>query len=76
MLIVPPPPALPCALILDQSLVQSLRAPPKYTPTRPLKALFWKRLQYTSLELRETEVVWKSISEPGKSLQSKTMYID
>ncbi len=51
----PPPPAMPS---LEATVT-------RYCPSVPLKPLFWRRVQFSSAQLRRVDNVWKHISEPG-----------
>ena len=59
----PPPPISPPApgLITLQRVAQ-------HEPSVPLKPLFWKRLQYSALEVRGQDIIWSNISEPGQQV--------
>ena len=66
--VIPPPPPIgpvapppPTVCPAPQSSVD------RYKPNLPLKPLFWKRVQFSSAELRKTKNIWKQISEPGLS---------
>ena len=58
----PPPPAVSApGLMTTQRVVQ-------YEPRVPMKPLFWKKLQYSALEVRGQDIVWSNTSEPGQHI--------
>ena len=57
----PPPPFSTPGLITTQRVVQ-------YESSVPLKPLFWKKLQYSALEVMGQDMVWSNTSEPGQRI--------
>ena len=63
----PPPPIGAPDLMTTRRVVQ-------YEPSVPLKPLFWKKLQYSALEVRGQDIVWSNTSEPGQQICSGISY--
>ena len=59
--VAPPPPPLTTPMMIS-------RHQPQYQPTVALKPLFWKKLQYSAMEISGRDIVWGNISEPGQTL--------
>ena len=62
----PPPPVAPPPPPLSDPLTMS-RPGPQYQPTVELKPLFWKKFQYSSVDLCGRNIVWSNASESGGS---------
>lgn len=54
----PPPPPLATQMSIP-------RHQPQYWPSVDLKPLFWRKLQYSAVEISGRDIVWGNTSEPG-----------
>ena len=61
----PPPPPLDCLP----------RHQPQHQPTVAMKPLFWKKLQYSALDMRGRDIVWSHTSEPGGQKQPIIVFL-